>query len=257
MQESARFNAVIVVVKVAVVVLFIAIGYFFINRANYHPFIPPNTGKFGAFRMERRGARRGADFFRLHRVRRGVDGGARDAQSQARHADRDLGSLGICTLLYILYGFVLTGLVNYKNLNVAAPLAVAVKQFPHGYAFMGFVLKVGSLLGLTSVVLVMLLGQSRVFYSMSRDGLMPKLFSDLHPTFRTPWKSNLALMVFAGLLGSYVPIDNLGEHHQHWDALCVCRWCARGSSSCGAPGRICRGHSARRWFRRCRSWEWW
>jgi basic amino acid/polyamine antiporter, APA family len=211
MQESARFNAVIVVVKVAVVVLFIAIGYFFINRANYHPFIPPNTGKFGEFGWS--GVVRGAG--RIFFAYIGFDAVSTAAQ-ETRNPKRDmpigiLGSLGICTLLYILYGFVLTGLVNYKNLNVAAPLAVAVKQFPHSYTFMGFVLTVGSLLGLTSVVLVMLLGQSRVFYSMSRDGLMPKLFSDLHPSFRTPWKSNLALMVFTGLLGSYVPINNLGD----------------------------------------------
>ena len=122
-----------------------------------------------------------------------------------------LGSLGVCTILYILYGFVLTGLVNYKGLNVAAPLAIAVKRFPQSYAFMGFLLTFGSLLGLTSVILVMLLGQSRVFFSMSRDGLLPKLFSDLHVSFRTPWKSNLLLMAFTGVLGSFVPITNLGQ----------------------------------------------
>jgi basic amino acid/polyamine antiporter, APA family len=210
-QESARFNAFIVVVKVAVVVLFIAIGYFFINRANYHPFIPENTGKFGEFGWS--GVVRGAG--RIFFAYIGFDAVSTAAQ-ETKNPKRDmpigiLGSLGVCTALYILYGFVLTGLVNYKNLNVAAPVALAVKQFSKDWAFMGFLLTVGSLLGLTSVILVMLLGQSRVFYSMSRDGLLPKLFSQLHPSFCTPWKSNLLLMAMTGVLGAFVPISNLSD----------------------------------------------
>ncbi len=210
-QESARFNAFIVVVKIAVVILFIGIGYFFINRENFHPFIPPNRGKFGEFGWS--GVVRGAG--RIFFAYIGFDAVSTAAQ-ETRNPKRDmpigiLGSLGVCTLLYIMYGFVLTGLVNYKDLNVAAPLSLAVRQFPEKYAFMAFVLNLGALAGLTSVILVMLLGQSRVFYSMSRDGLLPKLFSSLHPKFRTPSKSNLLLMVFTMILGAFIPINNLGD----------------------------------------------
>ncbi|MBZ5603793.1 MAG: amino acid permease [Acidobacteriia bacterium] len=210
-QESARFNAFIVVVKIAVVILFIGIGYFFVNYQNYHPFIPPNRGKFGEFGWS--GVVRGAG--RIFFAYIGFDAVSTAAQ-ETKNPKRDmpigiLGSLGVCTILYILYGFVLTGLVNYKDLNVAAPLAIAVNHFPQSYAFMGFVLKLGSLAGLTSVILVMLLGQSRVFFSMSRDGLLPKLFSDLHPRYRTPWKSNLMLMLCTSILGCFIPINNLGD----------------------------------------------
>jgi basic amino acid/polyamine antiporter, APA family len=105
---------------------------------------------------------------------------------------------------------VLTGVVNYKDLNVAAPLAVAVNHM-QGVPWVGKLMKLGSLLGLTSVILVMLLGQSRVFYSMSRDGLLPKLFSDVHPKFRTPWRSNLLLMIFVSLGAAFTPIAELGN----------------------------------------------
>jgi len=210
-KESARFNALIVVIKVSVVVMFIGIGYFFINYANYHPFIPENTtGEFGHFGWS--GILRGAG--RIFFAYIGFDAVSTAAQ-ETRNPKRDMpigiiGSLGICTFLYILYGFVLTGMVKYKDLNVAAPLAVAVDRMKD-YPWIGFVMKLGSLAGLTSVMLVMLLGQSRVFYSMSRDGLLPKLFSDLHPSHRTPWKSNLLLMLFCGLCGAFIPIDQLGD----------------------------------------------
>ena len=121
-----------------------------------------------------------------------------------------IGSLAICTTLYILYSLVLTGVVNYKELNVAAPLAVAVDRM-NGVPWLGKLMKLGSLLGLTSVILVMLLGQSRVFYSMSRDGLLPKPFSVVHPKFHTPWLSNLLLMVFVCLGAAFTPIAQLGN----------------------------------------------
>ncbi|MFL6354117.1 MAG: amino acid permease [Bryobacteraceae bacterium] len=210
-QESARFNAVIVFVKVAVVVVFIVIGYFYINKANYTPFLPPNTtGRFGAFGWSGVLAGAGQIFFAYI----GFDAVSTAAQ-EAKNPGRDMpigiiGSLGICTILYILYSLVLTGVVNYKELNVAAPLAVAVNHMS-AVPWVGKLMKLGSLLGLTSVILVMLLGQSRVFYSMSRDGLLPKLFSDVHPKFRTPWRSNLVLMTFVSLGAAFTPIAELGN----------------------------------------------
>jgi len=209
-RESARFNDFIVVLKVAVVIFFIGIGYFFINYQNYHPFLPPNTGEFGAFGWSGVLAGAGQIFFAYI----GFDAVSTAAQ-EARNPKRDMpigiiGSLAICTVLYILYSLVLTGIVNYKDLNVAAPLAVAVDRMK-GLPWIGFLMKLGSLCGLTSVMLVMLLGQSRVFYSMSNDRLLPKLFSDVHPVYRTPWKSNLVLMVFVSLGAAFTPIARLGN----------------------------------------------
>lgn len=210
-QESARFNALIVAVKLAVVVIFIGIGYFFINHANYTPFLPENTtGTFGAFGWTGVMAAAGQIFFAYI----GFDAVSTAAQ-EAKNPKRDMpigivGSLIVCTILYIMYALVLTGVVNYKELNVAAPLAVAVDKMK-SLPWLGFLMKLGSLAGLTSVMLVMLLGQSRVFFSMSRDGLLPRMFSELHPKFSTPWKSNLLLLVFVALLGAFTPIQQLGN----------------------------------------------
>jgi APA family basic amino acid/polyamine antiporter len=209
-QESARFNAVIVFIKVGVVITFILVGYFYINKANYTPFVPPNKGEFGAFGWSGVLAAAGQIFFAYI----GFDAVSTAAQ-EAKDPKRDMpigiiGSLAICTVLYILYSLVLTGVVNYKELNVSAPLAVAVDHMK-GVPWVGKLMKLGSLLGLTSVILVMLLGQSRVFYSMSRDGLLPKLFSDVHPRFCTPWRSNLLLMLFVSLGAAFTPIAQLGN----------------------------------------------
>jgi APA family basic amino acid/polyamine antiporter len=210
-QESARFNALIVVIKVAVVIMFIGIGYFYINRENYTPFLPENTtGEFGAYGWSGVLRAAGQIFFAYI----GFDAVSTAAQ-EAKNPKRDMpigiiGSLAVCTTLYILYAIVLTGVVNYKDLNVAAPLAVAVDRMKD-LPWIGFLMKLASLAGLTSVMLVMLLGQSRVFYSMSRDGLLPKIFSEIHPKYRTPWKSNLLLMVFVALAAAFTPIGNLGQ----------------------------------------------
>jgi APA family basic amino acid/polyamine antiporter len=208
--ESAQFNDFIVILKVVVVVFFIGIGYFFINYQNYHPFLPANTGEFGAFGWSGVLAGAGQIFFAYI----GFDAVSTAAQ-EARKPERDMpigiiGSLAICTLLYIAYSLVLTGIVNYKDLNVAAPLAVAVDRMK-GLPWIAFLMKLGSLCGLTSVMLVMLLGQSRVFYSMSRDRLLPKLFCDVHPRFRTPWKSNLLLLLFVSIGAAFTPIARLGS----------------------------------------------
>lgn len=210
-QESARFNAVVVAVKLIVVIAFIILGYAYINKENYVPFLPENTsGNFGDFGWTGVLAAAGQIFFAYI----GFDAVSTAAQ-EAKNPKRDMpigivGSLAACTVLYILYALVLTGIVNYKELNVAAPYALAVDRMKD-LPWLGFWMKLGSLLGLTTVMLVMLLGQSRVFYSMSSDGLLPKLFSDVHPKFQTPWKSNLLLMLFVGVLAAFTPISRLGE----------------------------------------------
>jgi APA family basic amino acid/polyamine antiporter len=207
-QESARTNAVIVFLKVAVVVLFIFLGWKYINTANYTPYIPPAEGS-GHFGWSGVLAGAGLIFFAYI----GFDAVSTAAQ-EAKNPQRDMpigiiGSLAICTVLYILYGHVLTGVVNYKDLNVAAPLALAVDRLP--YPVVGKLMKIGSLLGLTSVMLVMLLGQSRVFFSMSRDGLLPPVFSKIHLKFRTPYLSNAILMVFVCLFAGFAPIAVVGN----------------------------------------------
>lgn len=210
-QESARFNSFVVAVKLIVVIAFIVLGYAYINRENYNPFLPPNTtGEFGAYGWTGVLAAAGQIFFAYI----GFDAVSTAAQ-EAKNPKRDMpigivGSLAACTILYILYALVLTGIVNYKELNVAAPYALAVDRMKD-LPWLGFWMKLGSLLGLTTVMLVMLLGQSRVFYSMSSDGLLPKLFSDVHPKFQTPWKSNIVLMMFVSLLAAFTPISRLGE----------------------------------------------
>jgi APA family basic amino acid/polyamine antiporter len=173
--------------------------------------VPPNTtGKFGVFGWTGVLAGAGQIFFAYI----GFDAVSTAAQ-EAKNPKRDMpigiiGSLAVCTVLYILFALVLTGIVKYTQLNVAAPIAVAVNQMK-GLPWVAGLIKLGSLLGLTSVILVMLLGQSRVFFSMSRDGLLPKLFSNVHPKFRTPWRSNLLLMVFVSILAAFTPIARLGE----------------------------------------------
>ncbi len=209
-QESARFNSFIVFIKVSVVILFIVVGYFYIKTANYHPFLPENTGTFGHFGWSGVLAAAGQIFFAYI----GFDAVSTAAQ-EAKNPKRDMpigiiGSLAVCTVLYILYSLVLTGVVNYKELGVADPLPVAVNHM-RNYPWVGELMKLGSLLGLTSVMLVMLLGQSRVFFSMSRDGLLPGIFSRIHPRFRTPWLSNILLLAFVSLGAAFTPIEQLGK----------------------------------------------
>jgi APA family basic amino acid/polyamine antiporter len=208
-QESARTNSVIVVIKVAVVVVFIGIGIWFITPENYKPFIPPNTGNFGEYGWSGIMRAAGVIFFAYI----GFDAVSTAAQ-EARNPQKDMpigiiGSLAICTVLYVAFAFVMTGLVHYSKLKVAAPVAVAIDQTP--YAWLSTAVKLAIIAGFTSVILVMLLGQSRVFYSMSRDGLLPGIFSDIHPKFRTPWRSNLLFMLFVSLFSAFAPISVVGH----------------------------------------------
>ncbi|MBI1786812.1 MAG: amino acid permease, partial [Acidobacteria bacterium] len=200
---------VIVVIKLTVVVVFIGLGWMYINRANYTPFIPANEGVFGKFGFSGIMAGAGTIFFAYI----GFDAVSTAAQ-EAKNPQKDMpigiiGSLAICTVLYILFSVVLTGIVSYKELGVAAPVAIAIDRTP--YEWLKLLVKFGIIAGFTSVILVMLLGQSRVFYSMSRDGLVPKVFSDIHPKFRTPWRSNLLFMVFVMPFSGFLPLSVVGH----------------------------------------------
>jgi APA family basic amino acid/polyamine antiporter len=212
-QESATVNSIIVVLKVSVVVFFILIGWAYMNPANHTPFIPANTGTWGHFGWS--GILRGSGVIFFAYI--GFDAVSTAAQ-EAKTPKRDMpigiiGSLLICTLLFVLYSYVLTGVVNYKDFMDpryhAAPITAALARMP--YPILSIAMDMAIIAGLTSVMLVMLLGQSRVFYSMSRDGLLPPVFSDIHPKFRTPWRSNLLMMCFVGVFSALVPISILGE----------------------------------------------
>jgi len=207
-RESARLNNVIVALKIVVIVVFIAIGWSYMRPANHTPLIPPNTGQFGSFGWSGLLAGAGVIFFAYI----GFDAVSTAAQ-ETRNPRRDLpigifGSLLVCTVLFILYAWVLTGVVNYRELNVAAPLALALSRIP--YPWLAIAMNLAVLLGLTSVMLVMLLGQSRVFYSMARDGLLPRVFAEVHPEYRTPWRCNLLLMIFVSLFSAFAPISVVG-----------------------------------------------
>ncbi|KXB98558.1 MAG: amino acid transporter [Chlorobi bacterium NICIL-2] len=209
-RESATFNAFIVVLKVAVIITFIVLGWGYINPENYVPYIPPNTGVFGEFGWS--GIFTGAAIVFFAFI--GFDAVSTAAQ-EARNPQKDMpigiiGSLAICTVLYVLFSHVLTGLENYKNFaGEAAPVALAISHTP--YLWLQQAIIIAILAGYTSVMLVMLLGQSRVFYSISKDGLLPRVFSDIHPRFRTPWKSNALFAVFVSSLAGFLPITIVGE----------------------------------------------
>jgi basic amino acid/polyamine antiporter, APA family len=208
--ESARVNAIIVIVKVSIVIVVIFIGYSYVKPENYVPFIPPNTGTFGEFGIS--GIMRGAAVIFFAYI--GFDAVSTAAQ-EAKRPQRDMpigiiGSLVICTILYILFSRVLTGMVPYTTFKGdAAPVGTVISLFPS--QLLQTAIYVGIIAGYSSVILVMLLGQSRVFYSMSRDGLLWPVFSYIHPKFKTPSRSNLIVMVFSATLAGFLPISNLGH----------------------------------------------
>ena len=209
-QESASINNFLVVLKVAVVLIFIILGWSFIDTANYTPYIPENTGVFGEFGWTGIAAGAGTVFFAFI----GFDAVSTAAQ-EAKDPQKGmpigiLGSLVICTILYVLFAHVMTGLVPYyKFVGDAKPAATAFAVT--GYDFLQTGLIVAILAGYTSVMLVMLMGQSRVFYTMSKDGLLPKFFSEIHSKFRTPFKTNLFFMIFVSLFAGFVPVSDLGH----------------------------------------------
>jgi APA family basic amino acid/polyamine antiporter len=211
-QESAFVNAIIVMLKVTVVLVFIFLGWSHINPDNYVPYIPENTGTFGEFGLSGVVRAAGIVFFAYI----GFDAVSTAAQ-ESKNPKKDmpigiLGSLVVCTILYVLFAHVMTGLANYKEFagqDGIAPVAVAISHTPYKFLQQAIILAI--LAGYTSVILVMLMGQSRVFFSMSRDGLLPGFFSDVHRKFKTPYKSNLLFMVFVSLFAGFVPARVVGE----------------------------------------------
>jgi APA family basic amino acid/polyamine antiporter len=213
-KESANFNSAIVFIKLSVVAIFLVIGGYFLFRhpevakLNWHPFIPPKdaNGNFGWG-----GISKGAS--RIFFAYIGFDAVSTAAQ-EAKKPQRDmpigiLGSLAICTILYILVSLVLTGLVSYKTLNVGAPVALGIDAT--GVSWGALLVKIGAVFGLATVMLVMLLGQTRVFYSMSKDGLLWKWASAVHPKFRTPWITTIVFGVFAAVFPAFLPIGRLAD----------------------------------------------
>jgi basic amino acid/polyamine antiporter, APA family len=209
-RQSATFNGFIVAIKVTVVILVIAFGAFYVNLDNWHPYIPPNTGKFGEFGISGVLRASGIIFFAYI----GFDAVSTAAQ-EARNPARDmpigiLGSLIICTVLYIAMSAVLTGMVPYAMLNDAAPVAVALQAHPALNWLTTWVI-VGALAGLTSVILVMILAQARIFLTMAHHGLIPPVFAKVHPKFRTPHVATAVTGVFAAIAAGALPIGLLGE----------------------------------------------
>jgi basic amino acid/polyamine antiporter, APA family len=209
--ESAKFNNIIVIIKVTVICLFIIFGISFINFENWHPFLPPNTGHFGEFGWS--GVLRGAGVIFFAYI--GFDAVSTAAQ-EAKNPQRDmpigiLGSLFVCTILYIAVALVLTGVVNYTELGVADPIAKGVSALGNKLNFLQWGVKLGAIAGLSSVVLVLVLGQTRIFYSMAHDGLLPGIFNKLHRKHRTPHLTTYITGGIAMVLAGLFPIGILGE----------------------------------------------
>jgi len=210
-KESARFNNVIVYLKVAIVLLVIGFGLQYVKAENWTPFIPANTGEFGHYGWS--GVLRGAGVIFFAYI--GFDAVSTAAQ-EAKNPQKDLpigilGSLVVCTVLYILMALVMTGIAHYTTLNVPHPVFVAIDQAGPALKWLGFFVNIGAIAGLASVVLVMLLGQPRIFFSMARDGLLPPIFGRVHPTFRTPYISTIVTGLVAALIAGLFPIGLLGE----------------------------------------------
>ena len=209
-KESARFNNFIVILKITIVLLVIGFGFMYVNTANWHPFIPPAEG-YGRYGWS--GIVRGAAVVFFAYI--GFDAVSTAAQ-EAKNPQRDmpigiLGSLAICTVLYILMSLVMTGLAPYRELDVPHPVFVAIEKAGPALAWLGSIINIGAIAGLASVVLVMLMGQPRIFFSMARDGLLPPVFGKVHPRFKTPYVTTILTGVVAGVVAGLFPIGLLGE----------------------------------------------
>jgi APA family basic amino acid/polyamine antiporter len=210
-RESLTFNNLVVFIKVSILVLIIILGWAYINPDNHKPFMPENEGKFGIYGWSGVLTAAGMIFFAYI----GFDSVSTLAQ-ETKNPQRDMpigiiGTLLICTTLYILFAYVLTGMVHYKELGGAAPVATALDAAGQGLSWLSLPVKLGAVAGLTAVVLSLLLAQPRIFFSMSRDGLLPPLFSRMHPRFGTPYVSSLITGVLACLVAGFCPIGLLGE----------------------------------------------
>ncbi len=207
--QSATANAVIVAVKLVVILLFVGFSLQFVDTSRWHPFVPPldNLGHFGW-----KGVFRGASIVFFAYI--GFDAVSTAAQ-EAKNPQRDmpigiLGSLVICTVLYIVVSAILTGMTSYLNLNTAEPVVTALLDYP-SLVWLRTVVELGAIAGLSSVILVMLMGQPRIFYTMSRDGLLPPLFGRLHPKFQTPYMGTIIVGIIAAILAGLLPIGVLGD----------------------------------------------
>ena len=217
-QESATVNAVIVFIKVAIVLVFIVVGWQFIKPENHTPYLIPEgtIGHEGFFKWGWGGVLGGAAIVFFAFI--GFDAVSTTAQ-EAKNPKRDmpigiLGSLAVCTVLYILFGHVLTGVAHWSEFATAgkeASVSYVIKTYMSGYEWLGTSVTLAILAGFSSVILVMLMGQSRVFYSMSQDGLIPKAFGELHPKYKTPFKANWILFIFVGAFASFVPGSIAGD----------------------------------------------
>ncbi|MBP6455884.1 MAG: amino acid permease [Chitinophagaceae bacterium] len=215
-KESANFNSIIVIVKVFIVLVFIFLGWQFIVPANHAVIIPPNTGESGAFGWS--GVLRGAGIVFFAYV--GFDAVSTAAQ-EAKNPQKGmpigiLGSLAFCTVLYILFSYVLTGIAHYSEFSVTGPgheaaVAYAISKYLVGYEWFSGLITIAILAGFSSVILVMLMGQSRVFFSMSKDGLFPKSFSEVHKKYNTPAKATMWLFILVGAFAAFVPGDVVGD----------------------------------------------
>jgi APA family basic amino acid/polyamine antiporter len=224
-KESANFNMVMVIIKVFVIITFIIIGFAFVKSFNLTPFIPANTGKFGEFGWS--GIVRGAAVIFFAYI--GFDAVSTAAQ-EAKNPKKDmpygiLGSLGISTILYILVALVLTGIVSYKLLNVPDPIAVAVNAMGPKLFWLRPIIKTAAIAGLSSVILVMLMGQPRIFFSMANDGLLPSMFRKTHPRFKTPYISSIVTGCLAMAIAGVTPINILGELVSIGTLLAFCIVC--------------------------------
>jgi APA family basic amino acid/polyamine antiporter len=209
-RESASMNNIMVIIKVAIIVLFIVAGLSFVDTSNWHPYLPENTGEFGHFGMS--GIMMGAAIIYFAYI--GFDTAATTAQ-EARDPQRDvpagiIGALVISTVLYVAMAAVMTGMVSYTKLDVAAPVAVALDEHPSLF-WLGLPVKVGAIIGMTSVILMSILGQPRIFMAMSRDGLLPKQLQKVHPGYHTPHVGTLVTGLVAVFFAGIFPIDILGE----------------------------------------------
>jgi basic amino acid/polyamine antiporter, APA family len=208
-KESADANTVLVAIKTIVLIVFIATGAAYVKRENLTPFVPPNSGSFGEFGWS--GVLRGAGVMFFAYI--GFDAVSTAAQ-EAKNPARDmpigiLGSLGICTVIYVLVAIVLIGIVPYRALMVADPLAVGIDAT--GLRWLSPVIKIAALFGLFSTMLVNLLAQTRIFFAMSRDGLLPRIFGVVHPRFRTPWLSTVLTGSIIAVVAAMTPINILGQ----------------------------------------------
>jgi len=210
-RESVTINNIIVVIKVAIILLFIGFGISYVDTSNWIPYIPENTGAFGEFGFS--GILTGAAVIFFAYI--GFDAISTVAQ-EAKNPQRDLPkgliwSLAICAVLYIGVTAVLTGIVHYTELDVSAPIALAIDRTNESLAWLSAFIKIGAIAGLSSVILVMLLGQSRIFLAMSKDGLLPGFFSKIHPRFQTPHITSIIIGVIAAVIAGLLPINILGE----------------------------------------------